>query len=629
MKLLMRLLRSLGRFINGVRRFLINLLFFCVLIFALVFFVFSEESVTIENGSLLVLDIEGVVVDLPSYRSPTDQLTSDMFSIDERVQESSLYDILAAIDRAEVDDKIAGIHLQLDYFHGGGFNHLQLIGQRLSAFREQTGKPVIATGDYFNQSQYYLAAHASQVLLHPEGAIDIQGLHAYQNYFASFFEKFKVNTYIFKAGEYKTATEPYSRDTMSDAARNQSSLWLNDLWEQYLTDISNQRVLQQEALSGSITDYLYALEAADFSPAQMALQAGLVDHLASHQDMREVLIQTSGNHAEQNEYPAIAYRTYLNAFDAVEALAEQPRIQVILASGSIIHGSSYPGATGSDTLIAQLRTARLDDQVKGVVLRIDSPGGSAFASEVIRQEMALFRAANKPIYASFSATAASGGYWIALGADKIYAAPSSITGSIGVFGLFVSFEDAFKQIGIHYDGVSTTDMPLLDAGKNLPATAALMLQRDVDRTYRNFTHLVAEQRNIALEKLPEIAQGRVWTGRQAKQLKLVDQLGHLSDAVSDLAIEHKIEHYWVEMPQIEKGSFDLILEQLLQVQASVSKHLVALNLLSAAPTPATSMPSSLAQQLLHKQLKQLATLNDFNDPRGLYSRCTECIEVFK
>lgn len=630
MKFLLKLLRPLGQFINNIRRFIVNVVFFIILAAALLVLVSGDKTIEVKPHSLLVLNLSGIIVEQETYISAADRFAEQAFGMTESAPESYLYDILAAIDRAQYDNRISGISLELDYFWGAGLSKLQQIGERLIRFRAESGKPVIASGDYFNQSQYYLAAHADQVLLHTEGAVAIEGFHAYQNYFATLFDKLHIRTHIFKAGDYKTATEPYQRDNMSDQARQQGLVWLNDLWQQYLAGISAQRVIHQQIVSGRVTDYLYALEAADFSESQLALQTGLVDALMSRHEMQQTLITASGHENDDHSYNAISYRDYLRSFTPLPDPSEQDIIQVIIASGTLYNGYSSAGAIGGDSLAEQLREARLNDRVKAVVLRIDSPGGSAFAAEVVRQEMLRFKDVNKPIYASFSSTAASGGYWIALGADKIYAAPTTITGSIGVFGLFLSIEDSLNTLGIGIDGISTTEMPFIDPLKTLEPTAELIIQHSVDRTYRTFLDLVATQRQLSQQHIQQLAGGRVWTGRQAVKHGLVDALAGLGEVVEHLSTDYQIEDYYLKMPGKQQSGFDHIIDQLFSAQAVVGNFLVNHKLLKQRQPYAVTNNNrrALSKLFIERQLKEFSVLTEFNDPRGLYSRCTECREVF-
>ncbi|MCO4320832.1 signal peptide peptidase SppA [Aliidiomarina quisquiliarum] len=630
MRFLFNLLRPIGRFINNIRRVIVNFVFFIILAAVLLMLVSGDETIEVKPHSLLVLDLSGIIVEQETYVSAADRFAEQAFGMAESAPESYLYDILAAIDRAQYDDRISGISLQLDYFWGAGLSKLQQVGERLIRFRAESGKPVIASGDYFSQSQYYLAAHADQVLLHTEGAVVIEGFHAYQNYFATLFDKLHVRAHIFKAGDYKTATEPYQRDNMSDQARHQGLVWLNDLWQQYLVGISAQRVIHQQILSGRITDYLYALEAADFSEAQLALQTGLVDALMSRYEIKQTLIAASGHENDEHSYNAISYRDYLRTFTSLPEPTEQHIIEVIIASGTLFNGYSSAGAIGGDSLAAQLREARLNEQVKAVVLRIDSPGGSAFAAEVVRQEMLRFKQVNKPIYASFSSTAASGGYWIALGADKIYAAPTTITGSIGVFGLFLSIEDSLNTIGIGIDGISTTEMPFIDPAKTLDPTAELIIQHSVDRTYRTFLDLVATHRKLSPQHLQQLADGRVWTGRQAVKHGLVDALADLGEVLEQLSADYQIEDYYLKMPSKQQSSLDHIIEQLFSAQALVGSFMLKHKLLqqNSPNAVANNNRRALSQLFIERQLKEFSVLTEYNDPRGLYSRCTECREVF-
>lgn len=618
MKFLRTLLSRLWRIINGIRIVLLNVIFFLLLIMVIALFAQGDDLPTVPEDGLLVLNPSGILVEEETYVSPADQFFQEAFGSGSDTPEINLYQFIAAIDAAAEDDRIAGIVLDLRRFIGGGMSKMQIVGEHLTRFRA-TGKPVIAFGDYFTQNQYYIASHADTIYLNPMGAVGIDGLHYYDVYFKSLLEKLKINPHIFQVGQYKSAVEPFMRDNMSDEAREANEAWLNELWTQYLTGVQANRSLAPEIVSGRFEDYLALFNRSNQDQGELAVNAGLVDELRHREAVREELINLAGLDTDKNTYRHITLNDYQRVLRADEAVSSvirdtRPQVAVVVGRGVILDGVRRSGEIGGDSLAAELRKARLDDDVKAVVLRIDSPGGSAFASEVIRQELLEIRRAGKPVIASMSSTAASGGYWIATAADQIVAAPTTITGSIGVFGLLMTFEDSLEHIGVYTDGLSTTELPYLNVGKELDEGTRYIVQKSVEQTYAEFLQIVADSRSMNVADVHEIAQGRVWTGQAALDLGLVDLLGELDTAIALAASEAGLEEddFQVKWPEREMSSFEAFLAEFFGSAQSFM------------PQREVTTPTGLAEKALMQVWQDVKMLNEFNDQRGVYTRCLQC-----
>lgn len=613
MKFLARILRPVWNFINTVRRIILNFLFFVIVIVLVVALFSGDKEPTVPEGGLLVLNPRGVLVEEPRYVSPSDRFISDALG-NSPILETSLHDFLATIEYAANDDRIAGVVLDLRSFWGGGISKLELVADRLELVRE-AGKPIIAHGNFFTQSQYYLASQADTIYLNPQGGVVVEGFHSYQTYFKGLFDKLHVKPYIFRVGDFKSAVEPYSRTDMSPEAREANQEFIDSLWQSYLAGITRHRDIAPEILSGRMDDYLALYASVNNSQARMALEAGLVDELAHAEEIRQHLIALGGKDNDTNSYRNIGWRNY-NRVMQNETIAKRPdnrpQVHVVYAAGTILDGRQPRGTVGGESLAAELRRARLNDDIKAVVLRIDSPGGSAFASEQIRQELLQLREAGKPVIASMSSVAASGGYWIAAGADEIYATPATITGSIGVFGMFLSVQDTLAEIGVFTDGVSSTEFPYISIDRDLNNAAQETIQRGVDRIYVEFLELVADARNMTVDEVHEVAQGRVWTGTRALELGLVDQLGELDDAVAAAAVRAELEDYQVTFPSHELSGWDAFIAQVLD---SGVKY---------APSVFAPKTPTLVDQKLLQLRREIEAINEFNDPQHIYSRCLEC-----
>lgn len=604
---------QLWRIINGTRKVIINLVFFFILGAVIISISQEEEPITVPENAILVLNPTGVIVEEMTYVDPIDQAINEAFGSQPENPEVLLSDLLDAIERAKTDTNIGAIYLSLEGLYGGGLNKLQAVGRALEDFKT-SGKPVIAAADYFTQAQYYLAAHADKVYLNPLGGVDLSGYGNYQLYFKDMLAKLKVSTHVFKAGSYKSAVEPYTRNDMSDEAKEANKVLYDELWNQFKADISAQRELSADLLSGDADRFMALYDAANGDSAQFALNTGLVDELRTREALRSELINLAGYDEEEESYRRINFSRYLDASAPLPVIGKKPaanQIAVIQARGVIVDGFQKPGMIGGDSTAERLRDARLNENTKAVVLRIDSPGGSGFASEIIRQEVLQLQQAGIPVVASMSSVAASGGYWIAASADEIWAAPTTITGSIGVFGMFFTVEESLAALGINSDGYATTEYPRLDITRALPEREKALLQSSVEKFYRDFVQMVADARGMSFEAVDKVAQGRVWTGIQAQQFGLVDQLGTFEDAIAAAARLANLEEYEVTTVEPEKSAREIFMAELFGESLSLF-------------APSTTQPASMVERTAARVWRELSIIEQFNDPNGIYLLCDVC-----
>ncbi|MFA0345770.1 signal peptide peptidase SppA [Vibrio sp. 10N.222.55.C6] len=601
--------KGIWKLITFVRLALVNLVF--LLSIAIIYFVYFHSDTaqpTVPQDSALVLNLSGPIVEQSRYINPMDSVTGSLLGKD-LPKENILFDIVETIRYAKDDDKVTGIVLALKELPETNLTKLRYIAKALNEFKA-TGKPIYAVGDFYNQSQYYLASYATKVFLSPDGGVLLKGYSAYSLYYKTLLEKLDVNTHVFRVGTYKSAIEPFIRDDMSDAAKESASRWLSQLWGAYVDDVSNNRQIDAKTLNPSMDTFLKELESVDGDIAKLAEKLGLVDELATRQQVRLELADAFGSDG-QDSYNALGYYEY-RATMLPDMSSESHDVAVIVASGAIMDGKQPRGTVGGDTTAALLRQARNDDKVKAVVLRVDSPGGSAFASEVIRNEIEAIKQAGKPVVVSMSSLAASGGYWISMGADKILAQPTTLTGSIGIFSVITTFEKGLNDIGVYTDGVGTSPFSGLGITTGLSDGAKDAFQMGIENGYRRFISLVGENRGLEVDAVDKIAQGRVWTGQDAIQKGLVDEIGDFDDAVAAAASLAELESYniyWVEEPLSATEQF--IQEFMNQVQMSIG-----LDIQSMIPSSLQPVTQQLAQD------SQL--LGSFNDPQGRYAFCLNC-----
>jgi len=450
--------------------------------------------------------------------------------------ETRLRDLIDVVDEARDDERIRALVLELDGLEGAGLPMLQDLARSIRWFRE-AGKKVYAYSPRYSQRQYYLAAQADEVYVDPLGYVVIDGYSYFRSYFRGTVDKLGVDLNLFKVGEYKSAPEDWTRSDMSPEDRENASVWIGALWEAYKADVAAARGLEPALVQAYADEAAAGLQATGGDAAQYALARGLVDGVKTRAEFEELVAQVAGED-EDTVYAAVDWHSYLPLVRADRAIERSGgrNVGVIVARGEILDGEQSPGLVGGDTLAELLREARKDEDLSAVVLRIDSPGGSMMASEVIRREVAALSAAGKPVVASMGTVAASGGYYIAMDADHIIAAPTTITGSIGVYALVPTFQRTLAKVGIHNDGFGTTRLGgQAELDRELGPDVRRILQSSVEHAYRTFVGHVARAREREPEEIEEIAQGRVWTGADARAAGIIDELGGVDEAIAEAA----------------------------------------------------------------------------------------------
>ena len=612
--LIRRFFSLIGKLVRAIRTLisLIILLIFLAIIGSL----FQEKAQPLPDKAALRLALGGVLVDEKTRIPPLAELMNPDDPID---SETLVSDLIEAIDKAATDDRITSLVLELDYLLGGGISKMEEIGVAIEQFKT-SGKPVIAVGDNYSQQQYFLASFADEIYLNPMGTVLLTGFGAYPTYMKDALDKLKISVNIFRVGSYKDAIEPFTRNNMSAASREHTAEWLNSLWDVYTSRVETSRNLPADAIDDYANNFASKLAASNGDTAALALETGLVDHIATRPEILNRLQGIAGK--DNGGYQYIDYKRYLGANRALPIAAAEPKqpqtptIGVIVAKGTIIDGFGRDGSIGSDDFSALLQQAR-EENPAALVIRIDSPGGSAFAAEVIRNEIEITRNQGIPVVVSMGSVAASGGYWIATAANEIWATPTTITGSIGVFGVIPTFENSLQSLGIHSDGVGTTqladfyqlDRPMSDAAKTI-------VQLSVENIYQQFLQLVADSRNSTPATIHTVAQGRVWTGEKAKELGLVDKLGNMEDAITAAAKLADLNEFEVRKIRPPLSFQEQFLEALSQSETATSFFGLAQNWLPQAL-------KSTAQRI-DNSMQMLSTMND---PRGLYLQCFECAGI--
>ncbi|ECY4169944.1 signal peptide peptidase SppA [Salmonella enterica] len=601
------------RVLNFVREMVLNLFFiFLVLVGVGIWMQIGNGSNSEQTArGALLLDISGVIVDKPSTNHRLGALGRQLFGASsDRLQENSLFDIVNAIRQAKDDRNITGIVLDLKNFTGADQPSMRYIGKALREFRD-SGKPVFAVGENYSQGQYYLASFANKIWLSPQGQVDLHGFATNGLYYKTLLDKLKVSTHVFRVGTYKSAVEPFIRDDMSPAAREADSRWIGELWQNYLHTVSANRQISPQQLFPGAQAIIDGLTSVGGDTAKYALDHKLVDALASSADVEKALTKQFGWSKTENNYRAISYYDY-----SLKTPADTGgTIAVIFANGAIMDGEETPGNVGGDTTASQIRDARLDPKVKAIVLRVNSPGGSVNASEVIRAELAAARAAGKPVVVSIGGMAASGGYWISTPANYIVASPSTLTGSIGIFGVINTVENSLSSIGVHSDGVSTSPLADISMTKALSPEVQQMMQLSIEYGYKRFITLVADARKRTPEQIDKIAQGHVWTGEDAKANGLVDSLGDFDDAVAKAAELAKLKQWHLDYYQDEPTVLDMVMDSMTgSVRAMLPEAIQAM-----LPAPLVS-----AANTVKAEGDKLAA---FNDPQNRYAFCLTCANV--
>jgi protease-4 len=625
--LLKRIALGIWRLFTFTRSVVFNVIFIVFFVGFIALLTSDSEQVIVPNETALVLNLVGDLVEQKREVNPMDAFLLEALDEKDDKPEVLLADVLDVLAKAKNDDRVQLLVLQLQGLKSAGLSKLQDIGAALIDFK-LSGKKIIALGDHFSQDQYYLVSHADDIWLNPQGFMLLDGYGRYKMFFKSALDKLAINQHIFRVGSFKSAVEPFLRDDMSSKAKEANALWLNDLWQQYKEDVAKQRGFGTENFDDSMTDLLSKFSQANNSFADYALQNNWVDQLKTRTKMRNELIELVGTNKKGDSFKQINFKDYLSATTPIIPVKSKSKnkVAVIIAKGTILNGTQKPGTIGGDSTAKLLRKARHNDEVKAVVLRVDSPGGSAFASEIIRQEVELLKAAGKPVIASMGTYAASGGYWISAPADKIYASPATITGSIGIFGMMMTFEDSLSKLGIFTDGVGTTDISGFGPTQPLTEGMSQLFQLRVNKGYQDFITLVAANRNMTLAQVDAVAQGRVWSGKKAKQLGLVDELGNLSDAILAAADLAKLEQYDTLLIEKESSSRNKFIQKMIgQTQSIVNTGFGFIDNTSAYKlTPFASTFDKPMTQFINGMQAELLKMNQFNDPQGIYTLCMAC-----
>lgn len=604
-----RLISSIWRGVDGVRKILHLLLL--VMLFLVFFGTLSGTPPLVPQKAALVVQPMGPLVDQldgDAYDRALSELLGDA------PPQTLVQDIIDALAFAKTDDRISVVHLELSGLSGGGLSKLRRIGAAIDDFKE-SGKPVVASADYFSQPGYHLAAHADELYMHPEGIVFLQGYGGFRSYYKDAIDTLRVDWNVFRVGTHKSFVEPYTRMDMSPEDRESRTHLIQQFWSMYQDDVESARGLDDGTVDDFAQNLLEHVEESNGDIAVAARAAGLVDKLLGRTELRAVLKEYAGEDSSDSAlYSSIDSLQYLGNMRLLHSDdVKDENIAVIVAAGTVLNGSQPSGSIGGESTAALLRQALSDESVKAVVLRVDSPGGSVFASEVIANEIIALRAAGKNVVASMGSVAASAGYWISVVTDRVVASPATITGSIGVFGMFPTYQRSLAAVGVTTDGVGTTPWAgQLQPNREMSPAVKKLFQLMINDSYDDFISGVADRRAMEKSVVDGVAQGQVWTGQDALEHGLIDELGTFEDSIRIAA----------ELAGLKEGEYG---QKLIEVKLSPTQQLIMdflaitkragfdVATLVSAPTAFDSFANGL-QRLL-------SGLSQFNDPKGLYSHC--------
>ena len=554
---LTRFFLGIWHVIDGARKLLLNFIFLLIVYFVVMAVIDSSDTVIIRQDTALVLQPYGNIVEQYSG-TPLDQILQQVTEQDR--SETRLRDIVEAIRRARDDDRIVRLVIVPTYMWRVGMASLLELEAAVADFKT-SGKPVVTLADNLSQQQYYLAALADEIWLHPKGMVWIDGFSAYRQFYREGLDKLEVEVNLFRVGEYKSAMEPFVRDDMSPEAKEANLYWIGSLWQQYLEGVSRNRGIPLENLSEAINNFANGLEMVDGDFAKFALELGLVDRLVSRPEAHLALAGMGAAGSGSEGFRQVSFENYLALTEMQHRPDSTRKIAIVIAEGDIVRGTQPHGLVGAVTLSEELRSVADDSRVEAVVLRINSPGGDVFASEKIRREVQALKESGKTVVVSMGDVAASGGYWIAMAADEVWASPSTITGSIGVYGMIPTFSRPLEKLGIRTDGVGTTPLAgKLRIDRPLDSDLKRIFQHATEQTYDDFIQLVTDARPLERHEVEAVAQGRVWSGVQAKDLQLIDQTGNLRQAIDAAArIAGLGSDYSVKYNERELSGFETFL----------------------------------------------------------------------
>jgi protease-4 len=605
-----RFLGAIWRGLDGLRKLLHLLLM--VFVFLLFFGAISGEAPQLmpQKAALFLQPVGSLVEQVAG--DPYDRAVAEL--IGDAPPQTLVSDIVEALEHASDDDRIELVHLELSALGGASLNKLQQVAAAMAGYRS-SGKRIVASADFYSQQAYYLAAHADEVYMHPEGLVYLQGFGAYRHYFKDAIDLLRIDWNVFRVGTHKSFVEPYTRMDMSDEDRESRSRLLGQFWTMYQEDVAAARGLAEGAVNDYSQNLVEYVASANGNISQAALDRGLVDELLGRAQLRELLQGYAGVDADDDSmYSAVHMKDYLGQIHLLRGdRPQEENIAIIVAAGDIVDGTQPPGVIGGDSTAALLRRALTDESVKAVVLRVDSPGGSVFASEVIAQEVEALQEAGKPVVASLGSVAASGGYWISVVADRVIASPSTVTGSIGIFGMIPTFQRSLELVGVATDGVGTTPWSgELRPDREMGEHAKELFQMVIEDGYNDFISGVAEHRELDKAYVDTIGQGQVWTGNEAFENGLVDQLGTFDDAVAAAA----------ELAGLSDTEYGrkLIEKQLTPTEQMILDFLTVVRATGVDPAAFVSKPAPI-EVFADRLQALLANVDRFNDPKGMYSHC--------
>ena len=608
--ILWRFIGAIWRGLNGLRKVLhlVLLLFVFMMFFGALS---GPAPQLLPQSAALVIQPVGSLVEQVAG-DPYDRAIAEL--VGDAPPQTLVSDVVEALRYAKDDDAIKVVHLELSAFGGAGLSKLQRVAAAIESFRE-SGKRVIASADFYGQNAYYLAAHADEVYMHPEGIVYLQGYGSYRNFFKDAIDLLRIDWNVFRVGTHKSFVEPYERMDMSPEDRESRQRLIDQFWSMYEADVVTARGLAEGAIDDYAENLVANTNAAGGDVSQVALDRGLVDELLGRAELRELMQDYAGvDSSDSSDYSSVTMRAYLKQARLLKGeRTKSENVAVIVAAGDILNGLQPPGTIGGDSTADLLRRALVDESVKAVVLRVDSPGGSMFASEVISDEIRALQEAGKPVVASMSSVAASGGYWISVVADRVIASPATVTGSIGIFGMFPTFQRTLETVGVATDGVGTTPWSgELRPDRAMSDNARQLFQLIIEDGYNQFISGVAERRGLEKDYVDSIAQGQVWTGNDAFENGLVDQLGDFDDAVVAAA----------ELAGLEEGTYG---RKSIDKKLSPTEQMI-LDLLSAfrlvGIDVADIAPEAGPIEVFAGKLQTLVEqVTRFNDPRGVYSHC--------
>ncbi|BAC24253.1 sppA [Wigglesworthia glossinidia endosymbiont of Glossina brevipalpis] len=600
-------LKWIWNVLNFTRRLVLNLLLILIIFCILILYFQTNNPINENKKGALFIDIIGIIVDKPSSSSKFKQLSRELIgSSSNKLQENSLFDIVYAIRKAKDDNNITGLVLYLKDFAGSDQTSLQYIGKALKEFKK-TGKPIYSIGDNYSQAQYFLASYSNIIYLNPQGMVDLHGISTNNFYYKTFLKKLKINTHVFRVGNYKSAVEPVLRDNMSDEAKEDDKRWIQKLWRSYLNVISINRNIKIEEIFPNVKEILEKLKIVKGNTAEFALKNNLVDKIESNPEIEKEMIKIFGWNKNEKSFNKISIYNYQDKLK----FSNKGEIAVIFANGVIINGPDKPGFSSGDFIAYQIKQARLDPNIKSLVVRINSPGGSVNASEIIRSELDATKNMGKPVVVSMGGIAASGGYWISTPANYIISNPDTLTGSIGIFGIINTIESTLESIGIYSDGVSTSPLANINIAKKLPSEFLEKMKLIIENGYYNFLSLVSKSRNKTIKEVDKIGQGHVWIGTDALKKGLVDKLGDFDDAIIKAAELSNLSDYDIKWNDPEPSIIDFIYKNT--------------NLINIIKLYLNYIIPDIMEKNIFDQVKlKLFTNLTLNDPKNCYAICLSC-----